>query len=84
VDAVVVPKTACGGSSLLSFSQTNAQIITVEENKTLMNLSAETLGMQTLEVMSYLEVLGALVAHRAGISTSVLKPAIAPLNLLKD
>ena len=79
VDAVVVPGTACGGSAVISFSQTKAQIIAVRENKTKMQVSPETLGINALEVNSYLEVLGVLVAHRAGISPKALRPKISSL-----
>lgn len=76
VDAVVIPATACGGSAVMSFSQTQAQIITVRENKTQMQVSAEKLGIKALEVNSYLEALGVLVAHKAGISPEALRPEI--------
>ncbi|MDT9339597.1 DUF3326 domain-containing protein, partial [Trichodesmium erythraeum 21-75] len=76
VDAVVVPATACGGSAVISFSQTKAQIIAVKENKTYMQVSPEKLGIKALEVNSYLEALGVLVAHKAGISPEALRPKI--------
>jgi len=79
VDAVVVPATACGGSGILSFSQTRAQIIAVRDNKTQMQVSPEGLGINALQVNSYLEALGVLVAHRAGISYSALSPDISPI-----
>ena len=76
VDAVVVPGTACGGSTVISLSQTRAQIIAVTENKTQMQVSPKSLGINALEVSSYLEALGVLVAHRAGISPEALRPKI--------
>ncbi|NET23985.1 DUF3326 domain-containing protein [Okeania sp. SIO1I7] len=79
VDAVVVPATACGGSAVMSFSQTPAQIIAVRENKTQMQASPESLGIKALEVNSYLEALGILVAHRAGINSEALRPEILPI-----
>lgn len=83
VDAVVVPATACGGSGLLSFSQTKAQIIAVRDNKTQMQVSPEQLGINALQVNSYLEALGVLVAHRGGISYSALSPDISPIAKIK-
>ncbi|NEP83499.1 MAG: DUF3326 domain-containing protein, partial [Okeania sp. SIO3B3] len=79
VDAVVVPATACGGSAVMSFSQTPAQIIAVRENQTQMQASPESLGIKALEVNSYLEALGVLVAHRAGINPEALRPEILPI-----
>ena len=72
VDALIIPATACGNSALLSLSQKQCQIITVAENKTLIQVSAPMLRIQTLQVNSYLEAVGVLVAHKAGINPSSL------------
>ena len=82
VDAVVVPATACGGSAVLSLSQSQAQIIAVEENHTSMQVRPEYLGIKAIRVHSYLEALGILVAHRAGISAEALSPSISSLHRL--
>lgn len=82
VDAVVVPATACGGSALLSLSQSRALIIAVEENQTSMQVPPESLGIKAIGVHSYLEALGILVAHRAGISAEALSPSLSSLHCL--
>ncbi|MGK7936455.1 MAG: DUF3326 domain-containing protein [Xenococcaceae cyanobacterium] len=82
VDAVVVPATACGGSAILSLSQTKTKIIAVEENNTQMEVPPEPLGIKTIKVNSYLEALGVLVTHRAGISANALRPSILSLRCL--
>ncbi|HEY9852541.1 MAG TPA: DUF3326 domain-containing protein, partial [Leptolyngbyaceae cyanobacterium] len=82
IDAVIIPATACGGSAILSLSQSQALIIAVEENKTQMQVTPEKVGMKVLQVNSYLEALGVLVAHRAGINPSALSPALAPIRSL--
>ena len=83
VDAVVIPASACGGSALLSLSrQSRTQIIAVEENQTSMQVSPEDLGIQAIRVNSYLEALGVLVAHRAGISAEALSPSLSSLHCL--
>lgn len=84
VDAVVVPANACGGSAVMSFSQTQAQIIAVRENQTQMQVSPEKLGIKALEVNSYLEALGVLVAHRAGISPEALRPEILSMRKIQS
>ncbi len=84
VDAVVVPASAFGGSAVLSFSQTRASIIAVENNRTRMEVSPEAVGISAIRVNSYLEALGYLVADRAGISPAALKPFIPSLSCLKD
>jgi hypothetical protein len=72
VDALIIPATACGNSALLSVSHKQCQIITVAENKTLIQVPASMLKIQTLQVNSYLEAVGVLVAHKAGINPSSL------------
>ncbi len=82
VDAVVIPATACGGSAILNLSQSATQIITVRDNSTQMQVPPEKLGIQALSVNSYLEALGALVAHRAGISPTALRPDLPSFRRL--
>ncbi|MBW4446906.1 MAG: DUF3326 domain-containing protein [Spirirestis rafaelensis WJT71-NPBG6] len=81
VDAVIVPATACGGSTLLSLSKTRCQIITVLENKTQIQVPPQPLGIKSIQVNSYLEAVGALVAHKAGINPSALSSKISSLQL---
>lgn len=81
VDAIVVPATACGGSAVLSLSQ-STRIITVSENQTRMRVSAKSIGIQAVQVNSYLEALGVLVADRAGVSVAALRPDLKPIRLL--
>jgi len=82
VDAVVVPATACGSSALLSLSQLPVQIITVRENQTQMQVPPEALGIKAKQVNSYLEALGVLVSHKAGISPDTLSPNLSSLHCL--
>lgn len=82
VDAVVVPATACGGSALLNFSNYNTQIIAVADNCTQMEVPPEPLGIKAIRVNSYLEALGILVAHRAGIDANALRPSFSSLCCL--
>lgn len=79
IDAVIVPTTACGGSALLSLSQLPATIIAVDENRTRMQVTPETLGIKAVRVNSYLEALGVLVADRAGIHLNALTTSISSL-----
>jgi hypothetical protein len=80
LDALVIPASCCGGSAVLSLSQTQTQIITVEENSTRMQVYPQDLGLQTVSVRSYLEAIGALVAQRAGITATALVAAIDPIQ----
>ena len=84
VDAVLIPATACGGSAILSLCDTRTQIIAVGNNRTQMQVPPESLGIRALHVNSYLEALGVLVAHRAGIDPASLHPEISPLHFLPN
>ncbi len=82
VDAVIVPANACGSSALLSLSQNKCLIITVEENQTQMQVTSESLAMKTVSANSYLEAIGILAAHKAGINPSALSSTINSLQSL--
>ncbi len=83
IDAIVIPETACGGSAVMSLSQSSAKIITVRENYTKMQVPPDSLGINAISVNSYLEALGVLVCDQAGIDYKALNPAIAPLRRLE-
>ncbi|GAB4233244.1 MAG: DUF3326 domain-containing protein [Elainellaceae cyanobacterium] len=80
VDAIVIPATACGGSAVLSFSQTSTKIITVQDNTTRLSVTAESLGLSVVAVRSYLEAIGVLVAQQAGINPAALRPDIRAIE----
>jgi Protein of unknown function (DUF3326) len=82
IDAVVIPESACGGSAVLSWSQTDTQIITVANNTTTLNVTPELLGLKVLRAQSYGEALGMLVALRAGIDPLSLTLHIQPMGWL--
>jgi hypothetical protein len=67
VDAVIVPANACGGSALMSLSQQRCLVVTVAENQTQMRVISETIGIKSIQVNSYLEAVGVLAAHQAGV-----------------
>lgn len=82
VDAVVIPATACGSSAILSLSQLGTQIIAVHENQTQMQVPPELLGVKAIQVNSYLEAIGVLVAHKTGIAPAALSSTISLLHCL--
>jgi hypothetical protein len=63
-------------------SQSQAQIITVAENQTTMQVPPEPLGIKAIAVNSYLEAIGVIAARKAGINPSALRGAIANLHCL--
>jgi hypothetical protein len=72
VDAVIVPANACGGSALMSLSQQQCLIVSVAENQTQMRVISESIGIKSIQVDSYLEAVGVLAAHQAGVDPFVL------------
>ena len=84
IDALIIPDTACGGSAILNLSHSQTKIITVKENYTQLQVTPEQLGIKAIQVNSYLEALGVLVAHRAGISANALRPHISSLRSLSQ
>ncbi|MGJ3246015.1 MAG: DUF3326 domain-containing protein [Elainellaceae cyanobacterium] len=83
VDAVIVPASACGGSAVVSLAS-STQVIAVAENTTRMNVTPDQVGIDAVWVESYLEAIGVLVAHQAGISVAALRPHLASLQQLAD
>jgi Protein of unknown function (DUF3326) len=81
IDAVIVPATACGSSALLSLSQ-KCLIVTIEENQTQSQVPPQPLGVKSLQVSSYLEAVGVIAAHKAGINPSALHSTVTSLRLL--
>lgn len=84
VDAVVVPATACGSSAILSLSQLGTQIIAVRDNQTQMQVLPQPLGIKSMQVNSYLEAIGVLVAHKTGIAPAALSSTISSLHCLSN
>ena len=82
VDSLVIPASACGGSAVLSLSHTKTLIIAVNENDTALSIFPETVGVQACRVDSYLEAIGVIVAHRAGLDFQSLTPSVPSLNKL--
>lgn len=81
VDALIAPASACGGSSILSLSE-SAQLITVRENTTRMQVAAADIGLRSHTVDSYLEAIGAIVAHRQGVAIGALRSPISQIQPL--
>lgn len=67
VDAVVVPGTACGGQAVIHWANQGKLIIAVQENTSRMAVPPEALGIPAVQVSSYLEAVGVLAAHKAGV-----------------
>lgn len=78
VDSVIVPASACGGPGVLHLASREPPplLIAVEENTTVMQAFPEQLGISAVRARSYLEALGMIAAHRAGVSLKPLRGEI--------
>lgn len=82
VNALIVPASAFGGSASLSLSQQAELILAVADNLTQMRSPPEPLGIKAIRVNSYLEAIGMVAAHRAGISPLALSVQLPSLRCL--
>mmetsp|Transcript_33876 Transcript_33876/g.74354 ORF Transcript_33876/g.74354 Transcript_33876/m.74354 type:complete len:404 (-) Transcript_33876:166-1377(-) len=85
IDALVVPAGACGGPAVLSLVDTKTLIIAVQENICAMSVTPASLELddRIIVVRSYMEALGLLAAHKAGVNFACLTPKIASVRDLK-
>eukprot|EP00741_Cyanophora_paradoxa_P024035 tig00021721_g23210.t1 len=81
VDAVVAPDTACGGPGLLALAAgTRARLVTVRENETAMRAAPDALGIpDAARLRTYLEAVGWVAAHKAGVDPACISPRVEPL-----
>jgi hypothetical protein len=78
VMAVVAPASALGSIPVLAAAQRGTPVIAVAANTTILDVTADRLGLsEVIEVDSYLEAAGAVLAIRAGLSLeSVRRPLV--------
>jgi len=84
VDAILVPASACGGGAVLSLSRTKTLVIAVADNTTTLNVPLTALGGHPVNVSSYLEAVGVIAAHRAGVHPQSLTAQVPHLSPLAD
>jgi hypothetical protein len=74
VAAVVLPASCLGGVPALAAELSHIPIISVRENETVLSVSNDAMRMENvIEVETYLEAVGALVALRSGIALESLR-----------
>ncbi|GMP59135.1 hypothetical protein CsSME_00022538 [Camellia sinensis var. sinensis] len=76
VDSVILPADACGGDGVIafaSFKQNKPLIITVDENRTVLNDTPDKIGIEAVKVSNYWEAIGVIAAHKAGIDPNSLR-----------
>lgn len=91
VSAIVAPASACGGPAVLSLlgGSQRTVLVAVEENSTEMKAFPERLFPPQLweqgrivRVRSYLEAMGFVAAHKAGLNPGALTPNVASIRQL--
>lgn len=83
VGAVVAPATALGGLPALAAELHGIPLVAVRDNTTILDMTAERMGMQNvIEVESYLEAAGVVLALRSGIALESLRRPIARAEIL--
>lgn len=85
VDAIVVPAGACGGPAMMSLLGGQSTLcIAVEENTCCLEVSADALRASgVIVVRSYMEAIGVLAAHKAGVNPACLTADIASIRELE-
>ncbi|KAL1508411.1 hypothetical protein AB1Y20_004520 [Prymnesium parvum] len=84
VDAIVVPLGACGGAAALSLIGSRALVIAVEENSCALQVTTDKLRMDgALVVRSYMEALGLMAAHKAGVNPACLTSNVESIRNLR-
>ena len=84
VDAIVVPAGACGGPAAMALLGAGKLVVAVEENTCALDVSAEALQAQGIVVVrSYMEALGLLAAHKAGVNPACLTTDLAAFRDLE-
>jgi len=79
VGAVVVPAGACGGEAVLACAERGIPLISVH-NPSLLQVSAEALGLAAIPAASYSEAAGVVMALREGINPAALQRPLARLG----
>lgn len=79
--AIVTPATCLGGIPVLHAQQYNIPIIAVEENRTVLNVTQESLGIRNvIHVRSYAEAAGMIMALKRGIDMGSISRPLASLR----
>jgi hypothetical protein len=78
--AVVMPASCLGGVPALSAQQWRVPVIAVQDNHTILEVTAAKLGLNAVEVSSYAEAAGVILALKRGLS---LESLTRPLKTIR-
>jgi hypothetical protein len=77
--AAVVPAGALGGEAVLACAERGVPLIAVRGNPTVLAVTGESLGLATLEAVTYAEAAGMVLALREGIDPAALGRPLSPI-----
>ncbi len=80
VKAIIIPYTCCGGIPALMSQKWKIPLIAVKENKTVLDVTPEKMGMNAIVVENYWEAIGVVAALKAGISIESLRRPIKSIG----
>lgn len=82
IDVAIAPATAFGSPALLHLASRPKPplLIAIQENTSVMKVSPESIGIPAVTVSSYLEAIGLVTAHKAGISLKSVLPDRAEID----
>ena len=85
LDAMVVPAGAIGGPATMARLGTRTLVVAVEENTCVLDVTAKALRSEkgVIVVRSYMEALGLLASHKAGVNPACLTADVASIRELQ-
>ena len=81
--AIVVPSTCMGGVPALAAAKFGIPLIGVKENKTILNVTADKLNINSITAANYLEATGIALALREGICLESIRRPIHHVKQIK-
>jgi hypothetical protein len=84
VKAIILPYGCCGGIPALMAQKFNIPLICVKENKTVLDVTSEKMGMNAIVVENYWEAVGVVAALKSGISIESLRRPIKSVKELRS
>jgi len=83
IGAVVAPAGALGGEAVLSCAERGVPVIAVEGNRSVLSVTAESLGLEAFAVASYAEAAGLVLGLREGLALESLNRPLVALRPLE-
>jgi len=73
VKAIIIPHGCCGGIPALAAQKFGIPLIVVKENRTVLDVTPEKMGINAIVVDNYVEAIGVVAALKSGITVESLR-----------